>query len=125
MSEDDLEQATVADMRHFVDVVEGAWGGLPEHIFRLRLAPVGDYWASGRWAHRVAWFNDLFDTAVQGKRWGTIDQYGINQGPEWDFYENRVVISPHYGDHLHFGGVLSKVTREVVLGRLYPLAETI
>ena len=123
MTEDDLEQATVADMQHFVGAVEKAWGGLPEHVFRVRLAPVGDYWASGRWAHRVSWFNDLFDIAVQGKQWGTVDQYGINQGQEWDFDENRVVVPTHYSDHLHFGGVLSKVTWEVVLGRLCPLDE--
>jgi hypothetical protein len=120
MSDDDFEQATVADLEHWVDAVESAWGGLPEHVFRVRLAPVGDYWASGKWAHRVAWLNGLFDTAVQGKQWGTVDQYGINQGPQWDYDEDRVVIPPHYSDHLHFGGVLSKVTWEVVLGRLCP-----
>jgi hypothetical protein len=121
MSELDLEQATTADMQHFVEAVDKGWRGLPEHVFRVRLAPVGDYWDSGVWAHRVSWFNGLFDAAVKGKRWGTVDQYGINQGSEWDHDEGRVVVPPHYGDHLHFMGVLSRVTWEVVLGRLCPL----
>jgi hypothetical protein len=121
MSELDLEKATSADMQHFVEAVDKGWKGLPEHVFRVRLAPVGDYWDSGVWAHRVTWFNDLFDVAAKGKQWGTVDQYGINQGSEWDRDEGRVVVPPHYGDHLHFMGVLSKVTWEVVLGRLCPL----
>jgi hypothetical protein len=116
--EEALEQATAADLEHWVGAVQGAWGGLPEHVFRVRLAPLGDYWGTGKWAHRVEWLNGLFDAAAQDAQWSTVDQYGINQGPEWDYDEGRPVIPPHYADHVHFPGVLSAVTWEVVLSQL-------
>jgi len=45
--EDAFELATATDLEHWVDAVQGAWGGLPEHVFRVRLAPLGNYDGTG------------------------------------------------------------------------------
>ena len=116
--EEAFEEAAAADLEHWVGAVQGAWGGLPEHVFRVRLAPMGDLWGSGKWAHKIAWLNGLFDAATEGTQWSTVDQYGINQGAEWDNDDSRPVVPPHYSDHVHFPGMLAAVTWEVVLSQL-------
>jgi len=117
-TEEDFGKMTAADMLSWVDSVRAAWGGQPEHVFRLRLAPAGKYPVTDTWAHKISWFNDIIDEAAEGIGWSTVDQYGINQGDLWDIEEIRPVIPPHYGDNIHFPGLLSIVTWEVIFGRI-------
>lgn len=120
-NEEEFAQMTADDTASWVKSVQASWAGKTEHIFRVRLAPAGNYPYTDNWAHKIGWFNEILDENTQNTGWSVVDQYAINQGDAWDSWykeESRPPFPPHYSDNIHFPGVLSIVTWEIILGKM-------
>jgi len=94
--------------------VQRWWGGRQEDIFRVRPADLSAN--DGRNAaitSTLSAINVILDDVALDTPWHTIDQQGINRSPG---------AMSYYEDHVHFPGMLSWITLEIMLSAYCPAA---